>query len=185
MILSILICTIPERLAMYQALYSVIEKQIALVGAFSEVEVLTDERTNLPTGTKRNYLLSIAKGEFVVFIDDDDEIHEHYVPIILETIKNNPQVDCIGMRGWVSFDGEKPKNWSISIQHGYWHETDEEYKRTPNHISPVKRNIAIQGKFPEISYGEDLEYSKRIFPLLKTEAFIDKLMYHYKYVTNK
>ena len=96
-----------------------------------------------------------------------------------------PHIDCVGINGVITFDGEKSKRWSISIKHGHWHETDEMYFRTPNHISPVRRSIALQAKFPDISYGEDMEYSKRIFPMLKNEVCIEKPLYHYKYISQK
>jgi glycosyltransferase involved in cell wall biosynthesis len=185
MILSILICTLPSRREMFQSLYGKIIGQISACGAEYEVEVLWDENTNITTGRKRNYLIDMAKGTFIVFIDDDDEVSEDYVESILNAIKENPQVDCIGMAGYITFDGAKRKDWSISITHGHWHETPEFYLRTPNHISPVKREIAKNCKFPEISYGEDMEYSKRILPFCKNETYIDKQLYHYKYITIK
>jgi hypothetical protein len=120
-----------------------------------------------------------------VFVDDDDEVDAEYVKEILTVIKANPNIDCIGINGVVSFDGEKSKAWSISIEHGHWHETDEMYLRTPNHISPVRRIIALKAKFPHITYGEDMEYSKRIFPMCKKEVCIEKPLYHYKYISVK
>ena len=185
MILSILICTLPERRYMFDSLYGVLLTQIANCNAQDKVEVIWDSSTECTTGKKRNHLLTLSKGNYIVFIDDDDEISENYIEIILKTIEENPNIDCVGMRGYITFNGEKRKDWSISIEHLYWHETPQEYLRTPNHISPVKKEIALLAKFPEISYGEDMEYSKRILPYLKTEAYINDYLYHYKYIDKK
>ena len=185
MILSILICTLPSRRQMFEQLYGNVLLQIAKCGMVDKVEVIWDENTEITTGKKRNYLLDRAKGTFIVFIDDDDEITDDYVESILNAINQNPSVDCIGFHGYITFDGEKRKDWSISIHHGHWHETDTHYLRTPNHISPVRRMIANHCRFPEISYGEDMEYSKRILPFCKEETYIDKCLYHYKFITKK
>lgn len=185
MILSILVCTLPKRREMFEQLYGKILLQIAMCNAVNEVELIWDDNAQITTGRKRNYLLDRAKGLFVVFIDDDDEITDDYVDSILKAIKENPDVDCIGLEGYITTNGDKRKEWSISIRHGYWHETDTHYLRTPNHISPVKRKIASHCRFPEISYGEDMEYSKRILPFCKEETYINKSLYHYKYLTDK
>jgi hypothetical protein len=59
------------------------------------------------------------------------------------------------------------------------------YFRTPNHISPVRRELALQAGFPDVTYAEDREYSKRLLPLCKNEAKIKGSIYHYKYISKK
>ena len=66
-----------------------------------------------------------------------------------------------------------------------WHQSGGIYYRTPNHISPVKRELALQAGFPEIAFGEDHEYSKRLLPLLKTETIIKENLYHYDFYEQK
>jgi len=183
--LSILICTMPHRQEMFEGLHTFLLQQIKECSHPEDVEILFDGDKKLTTGKKRNNLLNRATGDFIVFVDDDDDVDENYVQEILQVIIDNPEIDCIGMRGWVSFDGINSKEWSISIEHKFWHETPEMYLRTPNHISPVRRSIALLAKFPHITYGEDMEYSKRIFPMCKKEVCIEKPLYHYKYISVK
>jgi glycosyltransferase involved in cell wall biosynthesis len=170
---------------MFCALYNKLKYQILCSEQPMQVQLLWDDDTKLTTGKKRNNLLNQASGDFIVFVDDDDDVDNNYVDEILKVIIENPNIDCIGINGLITFDGDKGKPWSISIKHGHWHETDEMYLRTPNHISPVRRSIALKAKFPDISYGEDMEYSKRILPMCKKEACIDKPLYHYKYISVK
>ena len=61
------------------------------------------------------------------------------------------------------------------------------YERYPNHLNCIKSSIAKQFKFPEINFGEDTLWADKVFKsgLIKTEHFIDKVIYHYKYITNK
>ena len=183
--LSILICTMPHRAEMFCALYNKLKYQTLCCKDPMQVQLLWDDDAKITSGEKRNNLLNKAKGDFIVFVDDDDDVDDNYVQEILQTIIDNPNIDCIGMRGWITFDGIKSKDWSISIEHKYWHETEEMYLRTPNHISPVRRIIALLAKFPNITYGEDMEYSKRILPMCKKEVCIEKPLYHYKYITVK
>jgi glycosyltransferase involved in cell wall biosynthesis len=175
----------PHRAEMFCALYNKLKYQILCSEQPMQVQLLWDDDTKLTTGKKRNNLLNQASGDFIVFVDDDDDVDNNYVDEILKVIIKNPNIDCIGINGLITFDGDKGKPWSISIKHGHWHETDEMYLRTPNHISPVRRSIALKAKFPDISYGEDMEYSKRILPMCKKEACIDKPLYHYKYISVK
>lgn len=152
---------------------------------YGEVQLIvaTDNKENT-TGRKRQLLLENSKGEYIVFIDDDDAIYDYYVEELLKAV--NTGADCIGMKGIITTDGNNEIEWRLSKD--YQNETIEEngkmvYLRTTNHIAAVKRSIAIQCGFPDISNGEDKEYSQRIHPFLLTETKIDKLMYHYIFST--
>jgi hypothetical protein len=178
--LSILICTMPQRVEMFNAIHSKLLHQIE-TSAKGEVEVLANGMVDITTGHKRNLLMQEAKGEFVVFVDDDDDVYDWYVSEIVKTINENPEIDCIGTNGIISFNGENPRKWFISIAYQNWYESAEVYYRTPNHISPIRRTIASSIPFPNIYRGEDSAFSLAIHPLLKKEAIIEKPIYHYRF----
>lgn len=134
-------------------------------------------------GTKRNKLLEQAKGDYIVFADDDDSLAYNYVEKILEAIESGP--DCIGISGVITTNGKNEKPWHISKDYGHWYEANGVYYRTPNHISPVRRELALAAGFPEIQFGEDAEYSRRLLPMLKTEVKIPGILYYYRYVSHK
>ena len=182
--LSVLICTISSRTIMYNQLIGYLRNQIfTLPDHFAnEVEVITSFDESINVGQKRNWLLDEAKGDFIVFVDDDDTISEDYLVSILNCINDNPDIDCVGIEGVITFNGHNLKRWYISIDYGSWFERDNVYYRTPNHISPIRRSIALKVKFPEIKFAEDFEYSTNIFPLLKKEAKIQKSIYNYNYI---
>lgn len=181
--LSILIATMPCRESQFERLFKSIFNQAVLVDGEVTFQILCDDSLSYNIGTKRNKLLQMATGDYIVFIDDDDEISPDYVQLILQAAEISP--DCIGINGTISFNGHHERQWFISKEYGYWHEKNGIYYRTPNHISPVRREIALQAMFPEISFGEDAEYSKRILPLLKTEVVINEPLYKYLYVQHK
>lgn len=150
-----------------------------------EVEILTfiDNKQRM-LGTKRNDLLDIAQGDYVVFCDDDDRVSDDYV---LELAKaTDVGADCITFQVSVSINGNEPKicYYSNTYTHDY-NETEGKtvlsYHRLPNHIMAVKRELALQTKFKDILKGEDADYSNRLLPLLETGYEIGKVLYHYDY----
>lgn len=177
--LSILIATMPER----QKSFDELMLSLTCPEFNNHLEILVDSSKAYNIGTKRNKLLRQAKGDYIVFIDDDDEVSKNYIQLILEACKLNP--DCIGISGIITTNGANERQWHISKDYERWYELDRVYYRTPNHISPVKRELALKAGFPEIQFGEDAEYSRRLLPLLKTEVKIPGNLYHYKYVIKK
>ena len=142
------------------------------------IEVIVEgDLEEISTGAKRNNLLSISKGDYVCFIDDDDMIPDYYVEEILKAVESNP--DCVGFNGAIVHkDGRKEP---VTYRAG---NTTINRKGAVTicgigHLNPVKREIALSVKFPEKSSGEDYEYAKALQPKLVTEYFIDKTMYFY------
>lgn len=179
---SILICTLPERKEMFESLYDNLIVQIKRLGVIDAVEILSNDSTDITTGKKRNILLEQASGKFSAFIDDDDLVSDDYIEKIVSCIEANPEIDCIGIKGQITFNGLKTKDWEISIDFGRWYEDNKKYCRTPNHISPIKTTIAKKVNFIDVTVGEDIDFSQRILPLLKKEHKLDGNIYWYRYM---
>jgi len=172
--LSLLICSLKDRHEKLQRLLSCLKPQLN-----SKVEVLieTDQR-KITTGAKRNILLKKAVGDYIAFIDDDDLVSDDYVSKILEAIKTKP--DCVGIKGQVTFAKKRiSKPFIHSVKYATWFQKGGIYYRCPNHISPVKRKLALRIGFPDVYTQEDLKYSMELYPFLKTEVFIDSTLYYY------
>lgn len=176
--LSILIATMPTRRIEFNKLFDSLASQ----GQFPNVEIISDSSMDYNIGVKRNKLLQLAKGDYVVFIDDDDHVSDNYVKLILEAA-NDRSPDCIGISGTITTNGTNERQWHISKDFRQWGEMNNVYYRTPNHISPVRRELALQVGFPEIPFAEDYKYSMDILPLLRTENIIKGNIYHYDYRT--
>ena len=183
--LTICICTLPSRERMFNSLVRNLSRQVSDSNFHDVVELMSDADIHKTIGQKRNDLLDLANGKFVVFIDDDDSVSGDYLKQIINVIRKNNDCDCIGMKGVITFDGNEEKKWEISKDFGKWFESNGVYYRTPNHISPIRTSIAKSVGFPNISNGEDFEYSMGVLPLLKKEVKIEKELYHYQYVTSK
>lgn len=174
--LSILICHVPDRKPLLDELMGILDAQKT-----DDVEVRVDAFECKSIGEKRNRLLMLAQGDYVAFVDDDDRVSSKYVPLILDAIKTGP--DCVGMRGMIWIAGSFAGYFEHSIRNNEWKDNWSGkgcvFVRPPNHLNPVKRDLAIQVKFPELSYGEDKDYSTKLFPLLKTEVMIERPIYQY------
>ena len=173
--LSILIASLEDRGAKLRKLHGFLERQ-EVTGA---VEILLSvDNGEKTTGQKRNELMMQAAGEYIVYVDDDDLVSPDYVIKILEAIDTHP--DCCGMEGVITFAKTGVKRKFIhSMRIRGWYEREGIYFRCPNHINPVKRSLALQAKFPDLTWGEDRVYSDKLSPLLQTEVMIMGPIYFY------
>jgi len=183
MTLSVCIATLPERSAQFNALVAFLRSQ----GPF---ELVSDAspRGTLSVGAKRQAMNERATGDYIVHLDDDDWVSDTYIPDILNGIADGP--DCIGSYELVQGLAPHPQIaiWTHRAQH--W-ETDRTgrrygatYIRTPGHKTPIRADIARAIPYADMGFGEDEDYSKRLKAsgLIKTEAFIPKVMQHYRYI---
>lgn len=186
MILSLLIPTIDERREMFENIYAILKMQILNNENKNQIEILIDN-SKKTIGEKRNNLLAMAKGEYVAFVDDDDEVSNEYIESLMAAIKQKP--DCVSLRGVITWNGGNPELFEHSVKYSAYATTTNEikYERYPNHLNCIKSSIAKQFKFKEINFGEDTDWATQIFQsgLLKKEVYIDKVLYHYKYIVNK
>jgi hypothetical protein len=186
--LSILIPTLPERKESFSELMRELFMQIAESEAWNDVEVLYDDtkRGVITTGEKRNNLIGRAIGNYVWQVDDDDMVFPSAISNILTAIESEP--DCLSINGIMTTDGGTERQWFIAIGNEYvadYSTGKEIYLRYPNHITPIKRSIANQFKFPSLNNFEDKAWADMVrnSGLLKTEVKIELPIYHYKYST--
>ncbi len=189
MIISILICSLYERAAMLSKLLRELYIQIEENNASDKVEILTFiDSKELTTGAKRNKLYTDATGKYSMSIDDDDWIPHYFISELLKAAESD--ADCFSICGTITTNGQDEKEWYISIHYSYCAKivnSKEIYLRYPNHITPIKTEIARQVKFPEQTIGEDYVFATELHNkgLLKTECKISKPMYFYHFITNK
>lgn len=188
-ILSICICTIAPRFGMLGKLLRTIDDQISALNAGDLVEVLVEPAEGITTGAKRNLLYWRARGKYVCSVDDDDDVSPWYVEEILKAADQDP--DAIAMNGTMTTDGGLLETWDISRLNPYstvWKAgRKRHYLRYHNHLSPIRRTIALQFPFPDQTQREDFVFATAIHKAkaIKTEAKIQRPMYHYKYISNK
>jgi glycosyltransferase involved in cell wall biosynthesis len=141
-----------------------------------EILILVDNKKTM-LGTKRNKMLDMAQGEYVVFADDDDILEPDYISSLLKAAETD--CDVITFQVNVTLNGESAKICTYSKDYEADYNTETSYHRLPNHIMCVKKDLAMAVKYRPILYGEDADYSKRLKAHLKTEHHIDKVLYNY------
>lgn len=181
MILSILICSLVARKQSLKKLEDYLRKQIG--NRIEEVEIITyiDNRQK-STGFKRNWLLQQAHGKYIVFVDDDDWVADYYINEMLIACASD--CDCFAINGIMTTNGKHETKWLLSKDYENKDVVENGvmvYYRHTNHITGVKRSIALAAGFPDKSNAEDKWYSDRL--VLKTEFTITKPMYTYRFST--
>lgn len=180
--LSILICGVISRIKNGDAkrILEKLEFQASNYPGEVEILYLFDNKSRM-LGEKRNNLLQIAKGEFVAFVDDDDDVSIDYVSTLLNAINELGYLDIFNFIVNVSLNGNPYKPCYYSKDYDSDFNLAESYHRLPNHIMAVKRELALKTLYKNIIKGEDSDYSKRLKPLLKNECNINKVLYFYNY----
>lgn len=175
--LSILTPTIPERYIQLKELC----KKIALQTSQNEpVEWLNlSDLKNRSIGAKRQALVDIARGDYIAFVDDDDDISDDYVASILDSIKAG--ADVITFRQRAIYNGlESEIVFGINNQ-------DEAFNpggitlRAPWHVCAWKRGGVAGCLFEESNYGEDLIWCKQARRRVRTAHHIDKVLHTYRH----
>jgi hypothetical protein len=144
-----------------------------------EVLVLMDNMKR-SVGRKRQGLLDLAQGEYVAFVDDDDDFRVGYQDSILAAARAHPDV--------ITFDSVCTINdgpW-VKIYHRLGNPIEQYnpkgFTRPPWHIHPIRREIAQRYRFPDINNGEDAVWLKQVWPDLKTEVRAsEEPLYYYRY----
>jgi glycosyltransferase involved in cell wall biosynthesis len=179
---SVLILSIPTRIEKYlMPLYNQMLKQS---DGHSEVEILClIDNKSMTIGEKRQALLDSARGKWVGFMDDDDGISDDYIENLYEAMTQHP-ADVISFDQHCSVNG---KEFSVNFKMGNPHEPyipgagTLHIRRPPYHMCYWKSEIAKKAKFKPSSYGEDLAWCIEMYPQIRTETHIDKVLHYYKY----
>jgi len=187
--LSILIPSIPERRDKLISLTNELYRQILALQtvhpSLGSVELIIDDSKKfteggLSIGEKRNALLQRASGEYLCFLDDDDEPTPNYIEQLVRMCHEGN--DIVTFRCLVKND----YYWSL-IDMSLQNEANEEVnpnqviKRTPWHVCPVRSSIAKSVNFTPLNHNEDWSWMKCVLDLITTESHTDMILTQYNH----
>lgn len=187
--LGIFVVTLKRRRPFFARLMRRLEPQLN-----ERVAVYTLEDEGRETiGAKRQRMLEEApESRWCAFVDDDDLVAPTYCASILKALDENP--DVVGFKLRYYEDGKLKGTAFHSLEmnpYRRWQDPPIEnggvrtFYRTPNHLNPVRREMALSVGFKPLQSGEDADYSKRLeqtYPTMR-EQFVDEYLYSYFYRT--
>lgn len=180
--------TTPDRSDMFNKLYAELMSQMMYMkqyhGTLGAIEVLIDDSKKfldggVSIGAKRDMLLHRSKGKYICYLDSDDWIAPNY----LETLVRLCQYD----KDVCTFKNlTKTENyWTIINMHlGSSNEDATPVKivsRSPWHICPIRRRIAVLWGFDDVNYGEDWAWLNNVLGECRTEAHSDMILHEYRH----
>jgi glycosyltransferase involved in cell wall biosynthesis len=132
-------------------------------------------------GEKRQDLLNLAKGQYLVFIDDDDRISDDYISSVIQAMNENPNTDCIVFDCICCIENSSLKKlckYGVEFEYGDIN-NGTEWRGKPAHTMVYKSSIAKSHIFSNIRNGEDMDWVKRAWVDIKIQTRIDKILYYY------
>ena len=179
-ILSILTPTIRGRESQVIALQEKIASQIGTQYGVPMVEHLTlsDNRAR-SIGAKRQALADIARGQYIAFVDDDDDVAPDYVESLLKAAETG--ADVITFRQRAIYNGlESEVHFGANNQDSAFNPGGITL-RAPWHVCAWRRERVEGCLFGESNYGEDLVWCQQARKRIRTAHHIDKVLHTYRH----
>ena len=179
-ILSILTPTIRGRESQVIALQEKIASQIGTQYGVPMVEHLTlsDNRAR-SIGAKRQALADIARGQYIAFVDDDDDVAPDYVESLLKAAETG--ADVITFRQRAIYNGlDSEVHFGVNNQDGPFNPGGITL-RAPWHVCAWRRERVEGCLFGESNYGEDLVWCQQARKRIRTAHHIDKVLHTYRH----
>ena len=176
-VLSILTPALPSRWGPLQQLCAKLAGQIGS-GPVEHLVLLDNKRRTV--GEKRDALLRAARGQYVAYVDDDDDVTDRYVPALLQAAASGPDV--------ITFEQRVTYNGQTGVVHFGLGNPNEPFqpgritKRNAWHSCAWRRQLAILSCFPAVNYGEDWAFASLLCQLAGLRAaHIPEILHHYQH----
>lgn len=178
--LSVLVPTVPNRMdTVYPRLMKDLLKQC---DGHQDVELLSFfDNKKRSIGTKRQDMLNLARGEYLVFIDDDDRISPEYIKEIMDALYANPNADCVVFDCTTTYVQSNRKvlcKYGVEFEYKRW---EDEWRGKPAHTMVYKSDIAKKHHYSDKDWEEDMDWVKRACQDIKNQVRIDKVLYYYDF----
>ena len=171
--LSVLVPTVPSRISNFFP--TLMKKLLKQCENRNDVEILGFfDNKKRSVGMKRQGLLDLVKGEYFVFIDDDDDVSDDYIDEILKALYDNPEADCVVYDCIYSKNGVKKLHCKYGIEYNYWSSYNiGQWTGKPAHTMVYHSKFA-KYRYSDMKYGEDVDWVKRACKNIKKQIRIEK-----------
>jgi glycosyltransferase involved in cell wall biosynthesis len=134
-------------------------------------------------GENRQLMIDRASADYISFVDDDDMVATDYVEKIRPLLDG---VDIIGFNVKCFKDNALIQVARHSLRYSGWYNDEKGLYRDISYMQPIRRQVALRSRI-EGNFGEDFRWAQRLREIgcVKTEHYLDEVMYYYYYVSNK
>jgi len=176
---SILIPTLVERTETFNRLMISIQEKHKRICPELKIEFcISCDNREKSIGIKRQELLQDAKGKYMSFIDDDDDVTDAYFEDALACIRGGFQVCRLrGQMAQYTFTHSLENTLTSPLAKG------GVFLRPPNHLNILLADVGKLVPFKDAKQGEDLDWTIRLAEtgFLKYEYRSDESRIHYIY----
>lgn len=157
-----------------------LQQQIRQLPTPDAVELLTDVDAGVVTsGVKRNRLTARAQGQYLAFVDDDDEQADDYVASLLQGCQSGADVVTFCLR--MTRDGAKPEKWTFGLTRNH----RMLGLMCVNHLCAWRAEIARRVCWaPQLGYADDQCWFQPLFHagVIQSQWHIPRVLYRYLFV---
>ena len=153
--------------------------------------IIIDIGKDTGPGTSRNRGFRLAKGDYVIFVDADDEIHPQYLETMMSIFEEHPELNVVSC-DYFSVSETDETEWVDEVENPFkcysiYSREDALYNLLWNDIADtpwahlVNKQYIIENniQFPDYSYGEDAYYVHQLFGNADKIGFSHKKLYKY------
>ena len=166
------------------------DNSYSILSVFAECDkrIKLYRQKNQGISRSRNSALKLAKGEFIGFCDADDWIDENYYEKLYFAVKKYSS--DVAMSSIVRHRKYKDKKWlDFKFEKVYSNVADimkvskiPQYSYVWNKIYRKETLNILNVEFPENRIFEDVYWSSRVIPNMKSLVVVPDVVYHYRTV---
>lgn len=181
--LSILIPSIPSRLDKLSNVMKLYSEYIMKYNLHPLVEIVSivDNRKR-SIGQKRNDLVDIAKGQYWVMSDEDDQLTERYFELILPNINLQPDVITYLQSARINDDKSIVKFGLKNINEDFI--PNGTTNRPAWHCCTWRTAAVREARFADKNWGEDDLFQRTANELAQVEIHIPEVCHVYEHDSN-
>ena len=166
------------------------DNSLELLQKISEEHPITiDIGKDTSSGTARNRGFRLAKGEYVIFVDADDEIHPQYLETMMNIFKEHPELNVVCCDYVKVFESTIKEGWieaNNSSNTYTLHDREDAlymllWKKIANTpwLFLAKRQYLLDNNisFPDYSLGDDMVYAHQLLANSEKIARSEKKLY--------
>lgn len=173
--LSILIPALKSR--PWECVYNKLVKQASNL----DVEILLNlDNGQATSGVKRQELLDQSRGDYICYVDDDDDVADNYINKIYTAM--NSGADVISFNLALYKEGLPREQWTL----GCFPNSRKQGVMLVNHLCAWKRSLASKVSWcPFLGNSDDHLWSQPLYfaGCVKSNFHINEILYEYRFST--